>query len=69
MTDRPVLSLAELEAYDPRAPFRGGKERRFCCPLPACAEKRIDAAHRSLTANVETGAWHWWRCGAAGKLQ
>jgi Toprim-like len=67
--DRPVLSLAELEAYDPRAPFRGGKERRFCCPLPACADKRIDAAHRSLTLNVETGAWHCWRCGGAGKVQ
>lgn|GEM_PF-999132 len=67
--DRPVLSLAELEAYDPRAPFRGGKERRFCCPLPACADKRIDAAHRSLTLNVESGAWHCWRCGGAGKVQ
>ena len=67
--DRPVLSLAELEAYDPRAPFRGGKERRFCCPLPACADKHIDAAHRSLTLNVESGAWHCWRCGGAGKVQ
>jgi len=67
--DRPVLSLAELEAYDPRAPFHDGKERRFCCPLPACADKRIDAAHRSLTLNVESGAWHCWRCGAAGKVQ
>jgi hypothetical protein len=45
------------------------KKRRLCCPLPACANKRIDAAHRSPTVSVESGAWHCWRCGAAGKLQ
>jgi hypothetical protein len=69
ITERQVLSLAELEAYDPRAPFHGGKERRFCCPLPACADKRIDAAHRSLTLNVESGAWHCWRCAGSGKVR
>jgi len=52
--DRPVLTLAELEAFDPRATARGN-ERRFCCPLPACTDKRVDPAHRSLTVNLETG--------------
>jgi DNA primase len=66
--ERPCLTLADLEAYDPRSPARP-KERRFCCPLPACRGKRVDAMHRSLSVNVESGAWHCWRCGAAGKLQ
>ena len=50
------------------APQRG-KERRFCCPLPACQGKRLDGTHRSLSVNVESGAWHCWRCQGAGKLQ
>jgi len=66
--DRPILTLADLEAFDPRAPARG-KERRFCCPLPACQGKRLDGTHRSLSVNVESGAWHCWRCQGAGKLQ
>jgi hypothetical protein len=66
--DRPILTLADLEAFDPRAPARG-KERRFCCPLPACQGKRLDGTHRSLSVNVESGAWRGWRCQGAGKLQ
>ncbi len=62
--DRPILTLADLEAFDPRAPARG-KERRFCCPLPACQGKRLDGTHRSLSVNVESGAWHCW--GAADR--
>jgi hypothetical protein len=62
------LSLAELEAFDPQAPPRDG-ERRFCCPLPACADKPTDAAHRSLSVNVSTGLWHCSRCDAGGKLR
>jgi hypothetical protein len=48
-----VLSLADLEATDPR-PSGRGDERRFCCPLPACAEKPRDRAHQSLGANTAT---------------
>ncbi len=33
-TDRPVLTLADLENFDPTASAHG-RERRFCCPLPA----------------------------------
>jgi hypothetical protein len=63
----PGLSLAELEAADPR-PSGRGDERRFCCPLPACADKPRDRAHQSLGANVATGLWLCHRCGARGKL-
>jgi hypothetical protein len=63
----PGLSLAELEAADPR-PSGRGDERRFCCPLPACADKPRDRAHQSLGANVTTGLWLCHRCGARGKL-
>lgn len=66
-TDRPALSLAELEAFDPH-PAGAGAERRFCCPLPGCQDKPRDRAHQSLCANVESGAWLCNRCGATGKL-
>jgi hypothetical protein len=68
MADQVVLSLVELEALDPRAPA-GGAERRFCCPLAACAEKARDGAHRSLSVNVRTGAWRCHRCGGRGLLR
>jgi Toprim-like len=64
---RPALSLADLEAADPR-PAGQGDERRFCCPLPACAEKPRDRAHQSLCVNVASGLWLCNRCGARGKL-
>jgi hypothetical protein len=67
-SDRPVLTLAELEAFDPRAPV-GGAVRRFCCPLPACAGKPRDAAHRALVLRVETGLWRCWRCETGGRLR
>jgi hypothetical protein len=62
-----ALTLATLEAFDPYAP-PGSSERRFCCPLPACGDKRIDATHRSLTVNMTTGLWTCHRCHAAGCL-
>ena len=65
--DRPTLTLQELEAFDPTAPDRG-RERRFCCPLCGTG-KRIDAAHRSLSVNTETGAWRCHRCHAGGVLR
>lgn len=67
--DPKTLSLADLEAFDPRAPANG-RERRFCCPLPGpCEGKRVDRTHRSLAVNTETGAWHCHRCGASGLLR
>lgn len=68
VADRPVLALDDLEAVDPQAP-RGGRERRFCCPLPACADMPRDAEHRNLSLNVETGAFVCYRCGGAGQLR
>jgi len=65
---RAVLTLAELEAHDPHA-AQGGRERRFCCPLGDCAAKRVDPGHRSLSLNVQTGAWKCHRCGSAGVLE
>jgi hypothetical protein len=66
-TTAPPLTLADLEAFDPQAPPSDG-ERRFCCPLPACADKPVDGDHRALSVNVGTGLWHCWRCRAGGKL-
>ena len=65
--DRPILTLADLEAFDPQAPDRR-PERRFCCPLCGTA-KPIDARHRCLSLRVETGAWHCHRCDASGVLR
>ena len=60
------LFLGDLEAFDPHAP-RSGTERRFCCPL--CGQgKPKDAAHRSLNANTQSGAYVCQRCDARGKL-
>lgn len=61
------MNLGELEAFDPGA-RAGSRERRFCCPLEGCQGKRVDAAHRSLSVNVETGAYRCHRCGEAGLL-
>jgi hypothetical protein len=63
----PPLSLADLEAFDAR-PAGGGRERRFCCPLPACADKPRDRAHQSLSVDTDTGDWTCFRCGGAGRL-
>src|SRR3712207_2112828 len=64
----PVLTLAELEAFDVGT-SPGRAERRFCCPLPACADKPRDAAHRSLSLNTATGEWYCFRCTAGGQLR
>jgi len=63
----PVLSLDELRAFDPRAPERPG-ECDFCCPLCGGAHP-VDQAHRSLSVNLESGAWHCHRCEQSGKLR
>lgn len=66
----PVLSLADLHAFDPCAKERSG-ESDFCCPL--CGNgKPVDHAHRSLGVNLgdgpKKGAWECHRCGQSGKL-
>jgi hypothetical protein len=66
ITDRPTLSLAELEMHDPN-PTGHGAERRFLCPFPACADHQR-REHKNLAANLESGLWECWRCGASGKL-
>lgn len=66
--ERPVLALADLTAFDPHA-AAGGAKRRFCCPLPACQGKPVDAAHRSLEVETATGFWRCYRCGGRGRLQ
>jgi len=66
--DRPVLTLVDLEAFDPTAPA-GKVERDFCCPLPACAGKSTTTAHRSLSVNTASGRWVCHRCHEAGTLR
>lgn len=67
-TSRPILTLAELVAFDPGS--RGGrKERRFCCPLPGCESKPRDGRHRSLSLDTESGLWHCFRCGSSGQVR
>lgn len=61
------LSLAELEAFDSRAGGHNKAERRFCCPI-CHGKRRLNAEHRSLAANTQTGVYHCHRCGASGKL-
>ncbi|MGE0885467.1 MAG: toprim domain-containing protein [Blastocatellales bacterium] len=61
-----TLTLVELELYDPRA-RAGQSQRRFLCPFCG-ADKPRDAAHRSLSLNVQTGRWICHRCGERGLL-
>ena len=64
--DAKTLSLAALESFDPNARAKGN-ERRFCCPL-CHSDRKLDAAHRCLLANTQTGAWNCKRCSAKGLL-
>lgn len=64
----PILTLAELVAFDPGSPA-GRKERRFCCPLPGCDSKPRDGSHRSLSLEIATGLWHCFRCNASGQVR
>lgn len=61
------IALSDLMRNDPQAPLVG-LELRFCCLMPACRGKPIDAAHRSVAANIEQGVWQCHRCKAAGVL-
>lgn len=66
-----TFSLADLQAFDPQSSTRNGvssgREHRFLCPL--CGDgKPKNNAHRSLCANLESGAWNCKRCKVTGKL-
>lgn len=62
------FSLAELERFDGKARGFGKRQRRFCCP-DCHGDKRMDADHRSLAVNVETGEYYCHRCQTAGVLR
>lgn len=61
-----ALSLRDLEHFDPHA-RAGGRERRFCCPYCGTT-KPMNAEHRCLCVNVNSGLWNCKRCGAKGML-
>jgi hypothetical protein len=62
---RPILTLADLQEYDPEAADRSYGETRYLCPL--CGDgKPQDDAHRSLSLNPGTGGWYCHRCDAKG---
>lgn len=60
---RPILTLAEIEAFDP-----GNVSSRRLCPLCG-TEKPKDAAHRSLSLDAQSGKWKCFRCSAGGTLR
>jgi hypothetical protein len=57
-TNRTLLTLAEIEAFDP-SPSTSAGRRRFACLL--C---RSDGQH--LAVDDDTGRWRCWRCQAYG---
>ena len=63
-----LLSLADLERFDSRAPSGNKTERRFCCPLCG-VDKLIDREHRSIAVNTQDGRWLCHRCKEGGILR
>ena len=61
------LSLADLEANDPRGQSRGNA-RRFRCPLDACDGATYRGPAQPLAVDMTTGAWMCHRCGSSGLL-
>ena len=62
MPNRPILSRAEVENFDPQGP----PTRRWC---PLCGpEKPRDSAHRCLSIDIANGLFHCFRCGAKGQF-
>ena len=62
-----ILSLSELENYDPHGLKRGSRWR-FLCPLCGDGKPR-DGAHRSLSVDGSSGGWKCHRCESQGKLK
>ena len=67
-----TLTLHEIQLFDATAQSlaigHSCGEQRALCPLCG-ADKPRDAAHRSLSLNRATGAWHCHRCGQGGKVK
>jgi hypothetical protein len=62
----PPLRLAWLRSRDPDSPDTGRTERRFLCPYGQCVGYAPTQDHRSLSVNVQTGAWKCHRCDRDG---
>jgi hypothetical protein len=63
MPERPILSLAEIDAFDPQGP----PARKWC---PLCGDaKPKDAAHRSLSIDRSSGLWKCFRCNESGQAR
>jgi hypothetical protein len=62
-SQRPILTLAEIEAFD-----TGNMSSRRLCPLCGI-EKPRDASHRSLSLDAASGKWKCFRCGTGGVLR
>jgi hypothetical protein len=62
-----VLSLADLERFDPEA-RPGDREQRFLCPLCGVGKPRDDR-RRWLRVEKATGLWHCKHCDAGGLLR
>ena len=63
MSNRPILTMAELDAFDPNSP----PGRKWC---PLCGQnKPKDAAHRCLSIERSSGLWNCFRCGASGQAR
>jgi hypothetical protein len=66
-TTNEVLSLADLESYDPHAKKSGSEWRLLCVK---CGDgKPRDTAHRALALNIDTGAYLCHRCGVKGVIR
>ena len=66
MMDAKSLSLADLAGFDAK-PKKSGQNTRYLCPL-CHGDRKRDDAHRSLSANIKTGAWWCHRCQEKGLL-
>ncbi len=58
------ISLAMLEAHDPKGGRGPAHGRRWRCPLPECHNSR----DRDLSVDEASGAWNCHNCKARGKL-
>ncbi|HEX9998326.1 MAG TPA: toprim domain-containing protein [Abditibacterium sp.] len=61
--ERPILSLREIDDFDPQGP----PQRKWC---PLCGDgKPKDGAHRCLSIERQNGLWKCFRCGASGQAR
>jgi DNA primase len=62
-----AVSRADLDAYDPHGGRGAGANRYWLCFN--CADEHPRNKRRTLSVNVDTGAWHCFRCDAHGLLE